>query len=900
LNTEAGQQLLHYRLIEKIGEGGMGVVWKAVDTQLDREVAIKVLPDDFALDPERLARFEREAKLLASINHPGIAVIHGLHQEDTSTGSVRFLAMELVPGEDLERRLQPGPFPVSEALLLCIQVAEALEAAHAQGVVHRDLKPANVLLTPKGKAKVLDFGLAKAVEADTSSPGTSPAMSPTITSAGTAIGVILGTAAYMSPEQARGKPVDKRTDIWAFGCLLFETLTGRGVFRGETVTDSMGAILHKEPDWSLLPADTPATVRLLLRRCLAKNPDRRLHDIADARIELEQAIADPESSAIILGGEAVVATSAGNRSRTLLLTAAGVLLGLLVGFGGSRLLRSPAEATVRKFDLGVDFEASSIGSELTTAISPDGSRVAFTLDGQLWVQALDDLEPREIDDTDGAFAPFWSPDGEQVGYFTRDRLLRVSAMGGSSTAICEFTGSVGGGLGAAWTEDGRVVYSTGVSSISEVSAFGGEPRELVPTDNDEDDLHEPHVLPGGRGVVFISHPTAGNPTELSLYADGEREILFHSERDSRLQSPVYAASGHLLFQRMGDDVTDGVWALPFSLGSLSIEGDPFLVVADAALATVSRDGTLVFVSHPRDRAVEHLVWVDRTGERLKPATGTHPFVNVSSLSPDGKSLAFAVWDSENGAYDARGRDLERGTETRLTRDTRIEIGLTWLPSGDEIVYSTLDREGTFIVPADGSAAPRKIADGGGWSGLTPDGKYFLLSRTPEGTPDTVADSDIPLDIWIVSVDGSEEPRPFLESASREQAGPVSPDGTYLAYMSNRSGRGEVYVTRMLDGRGRWQVSVNGGRFPRWSAQGDHLYFVEDGTTLMEVSFAPGDPPRLGKPVPLFDLPETVRRHRPYALSSDGRFIISERVSDPDDDPRPTRIKIVQNWIREFE
>jgi len=892
-----GQQLLHYRLIEKIGEGGMGAVWKAVDTTLDREVAIKILPDDFALDSDRLARFEREAKLLASINHSGIAVIHGLHQE----GDRRFLAMELVPGEDLERRLQPGPFPVSEALLLCIQVAEAFEAAHAQGVVHRDLKPANVLLTPEGKAKVLDFGLAKAVEANTSSLGTSPTMSPTITSAGTAIGMILGTAAYMSPEQARGKPVDKRTDIWAFGCLLFETLTGRGVFRSETVTDSLGAILHKEPDWSLLPADTPATVRLLLRRCLAKNPDRRLHDIADARIELEQAIADPESSAIILGGVAIADTPARHRSRTVSLAAAGVLLGLLVGFGAGHLLQSPAEATVRKFDLGVDFEASTIGTELAAAISPDGSRVAFTFDDQLWVQALDDLEPRKIDDTNGAAGPFWSPDGQQVGYFTRDRLLRVSAMGGRSTAICEFTGRVGGGYGASWTDDGRVVYSTGMSGLSEVSAFGGEPRELVPVDDDEDDLHEPHVLPGGRGVVFISHPDAGEASVLSLYVAGERKILFHSERDSRLESPVYAPSGHLLFHRLGEDITDGVWALPFSLGSLSVEGDPFLVVADAALATVSHDGTLVFVSYPSGRAVEHLVWVDRMGQRLGPATAPRTMANVSSLSPDGNSLAFAGWDPESDTYDAWVRDLERGTETRLTRgDTRVEIGLAWLPSGDEIVYSSLDREGTFIIPADGSAEPRKFADGGGWSGLTPDGKHFVLSRTPEGTPDTVAESDIPLDIWIVSVDGSEEPRPFLESASRDQAGPVSPDGKYLAYKSNRSGRVEIYVTRMLDGRGRWQVSVNGGNLPRWSAQGDQLYFVEDGTTLMEVSFAPGDPPRLGKPVPLFDLPETSYGSRPYALAPDGRFIITERVRDPDDDPRPSRVKIVQNWIREFE
>jgi Tol biopolymer transport system component len=904
LSLEPGTELQHYRLTEKIGEGGMGVVFKAVDTRLDREVAIKVLPDVFSQDPDRLARFEREAKLLASLNHPGIATVHGLyHQEDT-----HFLAMELVPGEDLAKRLQPGPLPVSEALLLCIQIAEALEAAHAQGVVHRDLKPANVLLTPEGKAKVLDFGLAKAFEPDPST-GHSPTMSPTLTSAGTAIGMILGTAAYMSPEQARGKAVDKRTDIWAFGCLLFELLTGRSVFGGETVTDSMGAILHKDPDWSALPAGTPPTVRLLLRRCLAKNPDRRLHDIADARIEIEQAIADPEASMMGLAGEAVAEAeargTAGSRRLSLALGIGGVVLGLLAGFAVSRVLSPGAPAAeVRKFDLGIELEPAAAGA-IETSISPDGSKVAMTMDGKLWVQKLDELEPREIDGTDGALSPFWSPDGEQVGYFTDDKILRVAAVGGPSSVICELEGSPAGGRGATWSEDGRVLYSRGNTGVLEVSARGGEPRELIAPDENESDLHEPHILPGGRGVLFVGHPESSSPTMLVMHDGEERKLLFHSERDRRIWSPVYDESGHILFRRGGDDITDGLWALPFSLASLEVEGEPFLVVAEAGSGGVSRDGTLVFVHRPQDMGSEVLVWVDRSGNPIETIGGVRDgVVNPASLSPDGSNLGFAAFDSEGNKYDAWVRDLERGTETRLTSDPAFEWGLHWLPSGEELVYGRFDpltqAVETFVIAADGSGEPRKLVDGGVGS-LSPDGKHLVYARAPVDAAGAVGDED-PLDLWIGSTDGSEDPRPLIQGPDRVTGGMVSPDGAYLAFNSNRSGRQEVYLTRFPSIRGTWQVSVSGGDSPVWSPTGDRLFFRSE-LALMEVAFEPTDPPRLGRPVKLFDRPDMPFGNRSYTVSADGtRFVIPDKVrrhEDAGDAPRSS-IKIVQNWVREFE
>ncbi len=467
-----GKRLAQYEIVERLGAGGMGEVWKARDTSLDREVAIKVLPETFARDPDRLTRFEREAKLLASLNHPGIAAVHGLHVED----GVRFLAMELVPGEDLARRLARGPLPLDEALFVGVQIAEALEAAHAQGVIHRDLKPANVILTPDGRAKVLDFGLAKAFEGEASG---SASLSPTMTSAGTVAGVLLGTAAYMSPEQARAKRVDKRTDVWAFGCVLFECLTGRNLFKGETISDSLGAVLHKEPDWSLLPSGTPPMVRMLLRRCLTRDPEKRLHDIADARIELEQAIEDPAAGTVATADLREQAARMRPARRRWI--AAGLVSGLLAGAAAGWLLRGdPRPAPLRKFDLGAEIDAGALGQMPEAVISPDGSRIAFLHQNKVWVQALDELEARPLEGTDDAGGLFWSPDGGQIGYFADTKLWRVPAAGGRPVAICELGEVATGGRGASWGADGRIVYSRGNTGLLEVPALGGEPRELVP------------------------------------------------------------------------------------------------------------------------------------------------------------------------------------------------------------------------------------------------------------------------------------------------------------------------------------------------------------------------------------------------------------------------------------
>jgi Tol biopolymer transport system component len=845
-------------------------------------VAIKVLPELFVDDAERLVRFEREAKLLASLNHPGIAAVHGLHEDR----GVRFLAMELVPGEDLAKRLSRGRLPVEDSLSVGLQIAEALEAAHAQGVIHRDLKPANVILKPDGKSKVLDFGLAKAFEPDAASLTASPSLSPTLTSAGTVAGVLLGTAAYMSPEQARGKQVDKRTDIWAFGCVLYECLAGQSVFKGESVTDSLGAILHKEPDWSLLPAGIPPTVQLLLRRCLTKDPGKRLHDIADARVELQAAIADPSAS-LSLTGIPQTAVSAAPTSRFAspwVLAGLAVVcaaVGLIVGLA----LRGGTTAQpVRKFDLGVTLERNV--QEIPEAvISPDGSKVAYMHQDKLWIQVLDELEPRALEDTEGAIGPFWSPDGTELGYFAAGKLWKMAALGGRPVAICDVGGNIAGGRGAWWGDDGQIIYSRGDTGVMVVSALGGEPRELMPTEEGEGDVHEPHLLPDDAGILFISHPEDGLPNKLVLFHGGERRTLLEVE-DRRLWSPTYAPSGHILFRRVGGDATEGLWAVPFSLGDRSLTGDPFIVVPDASQASVSRDGTLAFVHRPPLGGREHIVWVDRTGQRLEEVGGIRRGAFGMALSPDGRRMVFSMTEEEDNQVDLWVRDLERGSETRLTFDDAFEFRPRWTPSGDEILF------GQFYT---GKVVSKIVASDG--SGPSVSGRYFVTVRAPEG--ETLSQTS-PADIWLVDRSGAEEPRPLVQSPNRDITPIVSPDGRYLAYVSDRSGHFEVYLTRFPTASGRWKLSLDGGEDPYWDPRGDRLYFFE-GFSLMEVSFVSGDEPRLGTPVKLFDVSASLGARRGLGLSSDGqRFAIVEPVRDDDEETTRSGIKVVQNWSAEFQ
>jgi serine/threonine protein kinase len=574
-----------YEILSPIGAGGMGEVYRAKDTRLDREVAIKVLPDALSRDPERLQRFQREAKVLASLNHPNIAAIYGFEEVDGKA----FLVMELAEGETLAKRIKNGPLPIDDALAVGKQIAEALEAAHEKGIIHRDLKPENVKITPAGKVKVLDFGLAKAVAPADEQSRSRLLNSPTITvgHSPTVAGVILGTAAYMSPEQARGKPLDKRTDIWSFGVVLHETLTGQRVFAGETISDSIGAILHKEPDWATLPSEMPPTIQLLLRRCLTKEPSKRLRDIGDARIELENAIADPTSSSLGLAHAVVAAESVRGHRRTrgaFSTVAALVVVAAIAAVTGWSLRPDP-EAPVRKFSITPEDYEPSRG----IAMSPDGRKIVYVAANHLWVREIDRLEPRELPGTDNATQPVWSPDGSQIAYATENKLWQIPSRGGTPTTIGTLPSAMLSVGGLSWLRDGRIMIATGNTGLHEVSARGGEIRTILDVDPaTEEDFHHAAALPGGRGVLFTIHRKGGGPDQIDLWTPTGRKTLLEIEGE-RFDDPIYSPTGHILYAR--STTTPGLWALPFSLSDLDVTGEPFLVASDAGRPSVSRDGT---------------------------------------------------------------------------------------------------------------------------------------------------------------------------------------------------------------------------------------------------------------------------------------------------------------------
>jgi serine/threonine-protein kinase len=692
MTLESGQMLAHYRLVEQIGEGGMGVVWKALDTTLDREVAVKVLPDEFAGQAERLARFEREAKLLASLNHPHIAAIYGIHE---SAGK-RFLAMELVPGEDLSQRLTAGPLAVAEALPLALQMAAALEAAHENGVIHRDLKPANIKIsggpshglpvstaagsvrpgssvagsgpgasasagtvpgvgvTGSTNVKILDFGLAKALEE--SAPATDVTQSPTLTVAATQAGVILGTAAYMSPEQARGLAADRRADIWAFGVVLFEMISGKRLFSGATVSDTLAAVLRAEPQFDDLPATASPGLRRLLRRCLDKDPRRRLQSMGEARIALEDIVSGREETGAVM--PAAAAAPPRRLSPVSLLT--GLVLGAVLATTAFWALRpAPPEPRLRKIALPLAGDDSGLNAE--PVISPDGTQIIFRSERALWVRRLDQWESRKLEGTEDAESPFWSPDSLWLGYGKDGKLWKFSLEGGQATTLCDLPSDYGSG---AWLPDGTLLFAPNAGPLYAVSEKGGDPRIYLDIEEGKvSDYHEPHVLPGGRGIVTVAHRRPEGADTLELVVDGERRTLLQLPQ-TWLGYPTYSASGHLLYERTRSN--DGIWAVPFSLETLELTGEPFMAVAGGSVPTVSGDGTLVHLMGAS--GLFEMVWADRDGSVGEVVGQRQERIWSPVLSPDGRRVA--VSGVENNNSDIWIHDLERGTKTRLTFERR--------------------------------------------------------------------------------------------------------------------------------------------------------------------------------------------------------------------------------------
>ena len=828
---KSGMQLGPYEILSPLGKGGMGEVYRARDSKLDRDVAIKVLPDFYARDPERVARFQREAKVLASLNHPHIAAIYGFEESDDK----RFLVMELVEGETLGERIKAGRMPVEDALSFAKQIAEGLEAAHDSGIIHRDLKPANVKVTPDGTVKVLDFGLAKAL--DETPSGASVSNSPTITAqhSPTAAGVILGTAPYMSPEQARGRPLDKRSDIWSFGIILYECLTGNSLFGGETASDSMGAVLHKEPDWTQLPPGTPPTIQLLLRRCLTKDRKRRLHDIADARVELEAAIVDPSSSSLGMAQAALQL----ERTRWPSIGQAVRVLALMVLVGALVWIFKPdgrAPGSVMRFTIAMPEEEQVSSFRLPAlAISPDGTRLVYSgetdSDSQLYLRHLHQIDSLPIANTVDARMPIFSPDGQWIAFEQNDKLKRVSILGGPAVTICDAPQM----RGASWGADNVIAFAPRRrSGIWRVPMAGGTPEQLTDLGpNPGPASHRwPHYLPDAKGVLFTSTNNEdtyeASKIELFVTRSKERKVLVENGTDAR-----YIPTGHIVFIR--DNV---LMAASFDLDILEITGPeiPILeqVASDAGMGSgqyvVSDNGILVYISGENLSIDSVPTWVDRNGNPT-PASRHARRIQSGALSPDNTQLALAL-TSEITA-DLWVLEFERDMLTRLTFDDGSELFPVWSPDGAWIYYSSDRDSGHFDVfrtRADGSGSPEQVTD----SDSKPirddeDAQYGPADITPDGRTLILFESTGKGDDNVVLLHLGEEPRleGFLTTTFTETHAALSPDGEWMVYVSDETGTPEVYVRRFSSGSARVKVSDGIGLGPKWSPDGNEIIYFDD-------------------------------------------------------------------------
>jgi Tol biopolymer transport system component len=761
--------------------------------------------------------------------------------------------------------------------LVGYQIAEALEAAHDQGVVHRDLKPANVIVSPDGTVKVLDFGLAKALETDGMSSNLSH--SPTVlASSPTVQGVILGTAPYMSPEQARGKAVDRRADIWAFGVVVLEMLTARRVFDGDTVSDTLANVIKSEPDWDSLPSETARPIVTLLRRCLDKNPRTRLRDIGEARVIIDRVLRGDTDD----GLDTAAAVPPSSKSPIVTIVAA-VLVAAVVGAGAWFLKPGAPEPPLRKFSLVVESEEGQ--SPFSPLISPDGSMVTYVLNGRLFVQEFDQLSARKLG-AEGVSMPFWSPDSKFIGYLADGNLWKLPVSGGNSVKICDPVPSFTSGRGAAWSEDDRIIFAHGSSELFEVSANGGDPHVYLPLEDNEADFHDPSLLPGGKVPLFVVHRQNDSPDRIELLAGGERKLLVHVD-GVRLSNPRYSTSGHIVYHRSG--TASGVWAVPFSLSSLEVTGEPFPVASDASTPSVSSDGTLVCLRGATGQSIG-LVWYDRDGVLSDALSEPKPGYFDPSLSPDGSRLAICEWDGSE--VDIWIHDLERKTRTRFTFKEGAQVGAEWTPDGKQILYQETRSDTIMTRSADGTGSPTPLAKGRE-PVLSSDGRYLAYHIQGGATQE---------DLWYTDLEEESGPKLFLSTPAREYRARISPDGNYIAYASDESGDFDVYITRFPGGEGKWQVSTNGGDRPRWGRSGKALYYQEANCDLMEVSVTLEPALTLGTPKKVVDCSESglfegFGREFDIGINED-RFIWSKSAASSEG-RIDIGITVVENWAREF-
>ena len=869
----------------------MGVVYLARDPRLNRHVAIKVLPDALARDAAHLGRFRREAMLLASLNHPNIAAIHAVEEADGQ----QLLVLEYVPGETLADRLahehgSSGRLNVKDACALALQIASALEAAHDSGIVHRDLKPANIRIRPDGTIKVLDFGLAKALDASDAGESGSTQQSagprrlstePTMTSpAVTQIGTILGTAAYMSPEQARGQTVDKRADMWAFGVVLYEMLTGGSLFRGDTVTDVIASVVTREPDWQQLPADTPAPIRRLLRRCLQKDPKSRLRDASDARLEIEEALSPHADHA------SVMTVPPSRRQPRLMMWLAVSIIAIASGIAIGYALFS-----ARPNEAPTILSAVVAGRSVDVTISPDGAWLAAAVNRAIHVRRLDQTSWRELPGTTGAAERvFWSPDSKQVGFSAGTSLKRVDLVGSRAQTICDCI-APGSMRGATWSSSGVIIVAGGspnvLGGLWAVPAEGGATRTVTTLDaaRGENSHRFPWFLPDGRRFLFTVRRNNGeHEIRLGSLNGGESSMVVSGFSESAY------ASGHVLFVR-----SEVLIAQPFDLERGTVSGDPVTIaervryhpaVGDARFS-VSDNGTIVYGSAPVSVGVR---WYDRTGRQTGALTDAHSVSRVR-ISPDERRVAVSLLDLDKAASDVYILD-DSGARTRLTSHPYWEESVVWSVDGTHIAYrAVIDRPAIFIQRASGGDERRLIEpadqqrmDPVDWS---PDGKSILVEhQTPTGLADLVL---------VALADG--RVTPVAATKAQEEDGRFSPNGEFIVYASTESGSMQIHVRALADAGVAKRVTTSGGHNPVWSRDGRELFFVDHEYWITAVPVqAAGSEITLGSPTRLFkrgavDLPQS-----PFDVDAKGRFVMFQ-VDDPTATESQTIVNVLMNWTK---
>ena len=874
-----GSRLGPYEISSHLGTGGMGEVYRAHDTRLQREVALKVLPAAFALDPDRLARFRHEAQVLASLSHPNIAIIHDVEEAD----GVPALVLELVEGPTLAERIAQGPIPLEEALAIARQVAEALEAAHDKGIIHRDLKPANVKVPRDGAVKVLDFGLAKVLEPPLASCAPSSPPSPA-----SRPGMLLGTAAYMSPEQAREQHVDRRTDVWAFGCVLFEMLTGRAVFEGETTVEILAAVVKADPDWGRLPVSTPEAIQRLLRRCLQKDVRLRLHDIADARLEIEEAAREPPLEGRAAGN--------GGWERK---PAAWALATVAVVAALTAMLSRIDESKPPSPEMRVEIATASTTDPISLQVSPDGRQVVFvaTFEGRprLWLRRLDDLAAWALTGTDFAAHPFWSPDGRSLAFFADQRLKRLDLDGGAVQPLAR----VGVGLGGTWTRDGQILFSARPASpILRVSDVGGEVAPVTRVQPGQVGHRFPQVLPDGSHFIYYS---AGTPETAGIY------VARMDGSDARRLVPtdsagVFASSGHLLFIKQGT-----LHALRFDPAGLAVVGSPFSVAENVAVdsgfgrpaLSAAKTGPILY-RQAGGGGRQQFIWFDRLGQELA-RLGEPDSLSLAhpSMSPDGRRVAMTR--AAGGNSDLWLIDAARGALSRLTSDGGGDIFPVWSPDGRRIVFGSnrrgrggleLYQKSTTSSDGEELLAPMRpgmrMAIPDDWS---PDGRFILFR-------DNSASGGY--DLWVLPLDPAGEPVPVVRTEFEEGSAQFSPDGRWIAYQSDESGRAEVYVQPFPGPGARTQLSTAGGAQVRWNPRGNELFYVALDGLLMAVPIrlaSDGVTLDADAPVPLFatrilaGLPGQGNHRQQYVVAPDGRRFLVHSVVREDTSP----IIVILNW-----